>query len=64
MHTQNSQIHAGAQRERATPSHTLKRLVENVTSHLRPKPDLSLVNEKFTDSFERDFTERFVHNRW
>ncbi len=64
MHTQNSHTHPGAQRDRATASHTLKRLLENVASHLRPKPDLSLVNEKFTDSFERDFTERFVHNRW
>ena len=62
MHTQNSQTHADA--PRATASRTLKRLVENVAAHLRPKPDLSLVNEKFSDSFEREFTERFVHHRW
>jgi hypothetical protein len=62
VHTQNCQTHADAQRVPA--SHTLKRLVENVAAHLRPKPDRSLVNEKFTDSFEREFTERYVHNRW
>ena len=53
-----------ADHHRATVSSTLKHVVESVAGHLRPKPDLSLVNEKFSDSFERDYTERLLHNRW
>ena len=64
MHTQKSHTNTDAQGERVTASHALKRLVENVASHLRPKPDLSLVNEKFSDSFEREHTEQMLRHRW
>lgn len=53
-----------ADHHRAGVSSTLKRLVDTVAVKLRPKPDLSLVNEKFTDSFERERTQRLLHNRW
>jgi hypothetical protein len=53
-----------AEHHHVTVSTTLKRVVDSVAAHLRPKPDLSLVNEKFTDSFERERTELLLRNRW
>lgn len=51
------------QHHHATVAGALKRLVDALAVTLRPKPDLTLVNEKFTDSFERERTER-LQNRW
>jgi hypothetical protein len=45
-------------------SSALKRIVDTLGANLRPKPDLSLVNEKFSDGFEREYTERLIHSRW
>ena len=47
-----------------TASRALKRFVDTVAGRLRPKPDLSLMNEKFSDSFEREYTERLLRSRW
>ena len=43
---------------------TLQRIVETVAGRLRPKPDLSLMNEKFSDSFEREHADLLLRNRW
>ena len=48
----------------ATVASTLKRVADTLAAHLRPKPDLSLANEKFSDSFERERTELLLRNRW
>ncbi|HEV2738996.1 MAG TPA: hypothetical protein VGU66_10490 [Candidatus Elarobacter sp.] len=42
----------------------MKRVLDTLAVNLRAKPDDSLVNEKFSDSFERELTERFIHHRW
>lgn len=54
---------AAEHRRGAAPS-ALKRFVHTVAVRLTPKPDLSLMNEKFTDSFERERTHRMLRNRW
>jgi hypothetical protein len=63
VHVQDRDAHT-AEHHQVTVASTLKRVVDSVAAHLRPKPDLSLVNEKFTDSFERERTERLLRNRW
>jgi hypothetical protein len=55
---------AAGHHHHATAPSTLKRLVDAVAGRLRPKPDLSLANEKFSDSFEREHTELLLRNRW
>jgi len=61
---QDRPVRTAAEHHRATVPGTLKRFVDTVADHLRPKPDLSLVNEKFSDSFEREYTEHLLRNRW
>jgi hypothetical protein len=63
VHVQDRNAHT-AEHHQVTASSTLKRVVDSVASRFRPKPDLSLVNEKFTDSFERERTELLLRNRW
>ena len=64
MHIQDRNARTGAEHRHVTVSGTVKRFVDTVAVHLRPKPDLSLVNEKFSDSFEREHTELMLRNRW
>ena len=64
MHVQNRDARTAADHRHLTVSSPLKRFVETVAVRLRPKPDLSLMNEKFTDSFERERTELLLRNRW
>jgi hypothetical protein len=64
VHVQDRDARTAAGRHPITPSSTLKRLVDTVAVHLRPKPDLSQMNEKFSDSFEREHTELLLRNRW
>ncbi|MDP9105271.1 MAG: hypothetical protein M3N49_04980 [Candidatus Eremiobacteraeota bacterium] len=64
MHVQDRNARAAAEHPRVTVSSSLKRFVDTVAVHLRPKPDVSLMNEKFTDSFEREYTKQLLRNRW
>jgi hypothetical protein len=64
VHAQDRDTRTAAEHDHLTLSSTLKRFVETVAVRLRPKPDLSLMNEKFTDSFERERTELLLRNRW
>ncbi len=64
MHVQNRDPRPVAEPHDVTASSTLKRLVDAVAGRLRPKRDLSLMNEKFSDSFEREHTELLLRNRW
>ena len=64
MHVQDRDARTAAEHHHLTVASTLKRVVDTVATHLRPKPDLSLVNEKFSDSFERERTELLLRNRW
>ena len=64
MHVRDRDPRIAAEHHHATVSSTLKRVLDTLAVNLRPKPDDSLVNEKFSDSFERELTERFIHNRW
>ena len=65
MHVQDRDTHSAAEyRHHANVSTALKRLVDTVAVRLKPKPDLSLVNEKFSDSFEREHTELLLRRRW
>ncbi len=64
MHVRDRDPRTTAEHHYATVSNTLKRFAGSLAGRLRPKPDLSLVNEKFSDSFERERTERLVRNRW
>lgn len=64
MHVQDRDDPTAAEHHHVSVSSTLKRFVGTVAVHLRPKPDLSLMNEKFTDSFERERTELLFRNRW
>jgi hypothetical protein len=64
VHIQDRPAHAAAERHHVNVSAALKRLVDAVAGRLRPKPDLSLMNEKFTDSFEREYTKQLLRNRW
>jgi hypothetical protein len=63
VHVQDSDARTSSEGH-VTRSSTLKRFVDTVAVRLRPKPDLSLVNEKFTDSFERERIELLGRNRW
>jgi hypothetical protein len=63
VHIQDRNARTAEHRHVAVPG-TLKRFVDTVAVRLRPKPDLSLVNEKFSDSFEREHTEQMVRHRW
>jgi hypothetical protein len=64
VHVQDRDARTAAQQHHANASSALKRFVDTVAVRLRPKPDLSLVNEKFSDSFERERTELLLRNRW
>jgi hypothetical protein len=64
VHVQDRDARTAADHHHATVSSTLKRLVDTVAAHLTPKPDLSLINEKFSDRFEREHTELLLRNRW
>ncbi len=64
MHIQDRNARTAADYRDATVPGTLKRLADTVAARLRPKPDLSLVNEKFSDTFEREHTEQMLRNRW
>jgi len=64
VHVQDRDARTAAEHRHVTVSSTLKRFVDTVAVHLRPKPDLSLMNEKFTDSFERERTDLLLRNRW
>lgn len=64
MHVQNRDARTAAEHGHVTASSALKRLVDTVAVRLKPKPDLSLVNEKFSDSFEREHTELLLRRRW
>jgi len=64
VHTQDRNARTAADHHHVTVPGALKRLVDTVAVHLRPKPDLSLVNEKFSDSFEREHTEQMLRHRW
>jgi hypothetical protein len=64
VHVQDRDVRPAADHRHVAASSALKRLVDSVAVRLRPKPDLSLINEKFTDSFERERTELLLRNRW
>lgn len=64
MHIQDRNTRTSAEDRHVAVSGTLKRFVDTVAVRLRPKPDLSLVNEKFSDSFEREHTEQMIRHRW
>ena len=64
MYAHHKDAGTAAEHHRGAGLNPLKQLVETIAVRLRPKPDLSLVNEKFSDSFERERTERLLHNRW
>ena len=64
VHVQDRDARTAARHQGVTVPSTLKRIVDAVAVHLRPKPDLSLMNEKFSDSFEREHTELLLRNRW
>ena len=64
MQVRDPEHRTGAEHHHAAVVGPLKRLVDALAVTLRPKPDLTLVNEKFTDSFERERTERLQRNRW
>jgi len=64
VHVQDRDARTTADQHHVTVSSTLKRLVETVAVHLRPKPDRSLMNEKFSDSFERERADLLFRNRW
>ena len=64
MHVQHREAPAAAERHGGAAPSALKRFVHTVAVRLAPKPDLSLMNEKFTDSFERERTELMLRNRW
>ena len=61
VHVQDRDARTAAGHDGLTVSGTLKRFFDTVAGRLRPKPDLSLMNEKFTDSFERELLRR---SRW
>ncbi|HWT06173.1 MAG TPA: hypothetical protein VN224_10485 [Xanthomonadales bacterium] len=64
MHVQDRDARTAAEHHDVTVASALKRLVDTVAVRLRPKPDQSLINEKFSDSFERERTELLLRNRW
>jgi hypothetical protein len=64
VHVQDRDARTVPDHHHATVPSSLKRLVDAVADRLRPKPDLSLTNEKFSDSFEREHTELLLRNRW
>jgi hypothetical protein len=64
VHVQDRDARGAAEHHHATVSSALKRFADAVGVRLKPKPDLSLMNEKFTDSFERERTELLLRNRW
>jgi hypothetical protein len=64
VHVQDRQARTAADHHHASASSALKRLVDAVAVHLKPKPDLSLANEKFSDSFEREHAELLLRRRW
>ena len=64
VQTQDRNARTAAEHHHATVAGTLKRFVDTVAVRVRPKPDLSLVNEQFSDSFEREYTKQLLRNRW
>ena len=64
MHVQDRDAPTAADHRGVTVSSALKRFVDTVAGRLRAKPDLSLMNEKFTDSFEREYMELWLRSRW
>ena len=64
VHVQDRDARTAAGNHQANVSSVLKRFVDTVAVRLRQKPDLSLVNEKFSDSFEREHTELLLRRRW
>jgi hypothetical protein len=64
VHVQDRDAGGAAESRSVSVSSALKRVVDSVAIRLRPKPDLSLMNEKFTDGFERERTELLLRNRW
>ena len=61
MHVQDRDARPSAEQHGLTVAGTLKHLFDTVAGRLKPRPDLSLMNEKFTDSLER---ELLLRNRW
>ena len=61
MHVQDRDAHPSAGHQGLDVASTLKHVLDTVAGRLKPKPDLSLMNEKFTDSLER---ELLLRNRW
>ena len=53
-----------AEGSRVTVPSMFKRLVSDVAARLRPQPDLSMVNMKFTDSLERELIARAARGTW
>jgi len=43
---------------------TLDRVIRAIASRLDRRPDRSLVNEKFTDAFERELMDRAYRTRY
>ncbi|MEA2786494.1 MAG: hypothetical protein QOF71_2598 [Candidatus Eremiobacteraeota bacterium] len=61
MHVQDRDARPSADQRALNVASTLKHVLDTVAGRLKPKPDLSLMNEKFTDSLER---ELLLRNRW
>ena len=61
MHVQDRDARPSAGHHGFAVASTLKHVLETVADRLKPKPDLSLMNEKFTDSLER---ELLLRNHW
>lgn len=49
--------------ERKSPAAVIARTVDALAARLRPRPDLSLIDVKFTDSLERELLAR-EYRRW
>jgi hypothetical protein len=64
VHVQDRDARTNAEHGHVTVPNALRRFVDTVADRLHPKPDLSLMNEKFSDSFEREHTELLLRNRW
>ena len=61
MHVQDRDARPSAEPRGLTMPSPLKHVLDTVAGRLKPKPDLSLMNVKFTDSLER---ELLLRNRW
>ena len=55
---------AAAEGSRVTVSSTLQRFIGNVAARLRPQPDRSMINLKFTDSLERELIAHASRDAW